>query len=982
MGRGIKGITIEINGDAQKLTQALDDVGKKTRTAQSELKEVERLLKLDPGNVELIAQKQTLLAQAVEGANEKLEVLQRTEAQVQQQFANGDIGEEQYRAFRRELIRAQGELDAARQSQEDFDNEIRNGNGDVDDASNKLGKLSEGLQKTADKLENVGEKAKAAGEALAGVSAGAVGIIGASAASAATMEKAVNKYIASTGKAVEESEKYENVLQSIYENNYGEGFEDIADKMGIVNQLMGELPDEKLQSVVEKGYLLQDVFDIDFQESIRGVNALVKQFGITSDEAFDFLVKGAQSGLNQNGDLADQMAEYAVYWSDMGMTAEEVFNALARGAENGAFQIDYLNDAMKEFGIRTKDNSDGTKGAFEALGLNSAKLTASFAEGGEAAKKSFIEVVSALGKVKNETELNTLGVALFGTKWEDLGSQAILALTEINESLLEGTTSVEAAGVMYGGVADTAQTALRKISSAGAELGKVVLPIIGEIAEKIGNTATKIGEMNQSSKTLIVSILGILAVLSPLLLLIGKLASSIHSIILLIPSITKGIGIVKGFFSSTGALAGVLSSVGSAASSAIAGISGIFTAIGSFLGISASVVTAIAGIIAAIAVLVGGFIYLWNTNEDFKNKVIEIWTNIKTFFAETINNIVGCFQSLPEKFSQVLENVKQSVMNGWNSIGTFFSETIPKTVSDIAGWFNDIPYNVGVAIGKTIGHFILMGDTIKNWVKIELPKLIDSMVNWFKELPEKVVEAVSETGNKIIKWGADLKDKGIEVAKNFVNDVVSFFKEIPQKISNSISSAADKIKDWGKSLFDTLKNAIPDFIEKVKNCIIQLPEEFKKIGQQMVEGLWSGIKSMFSWVMEKIKDFGRGIIDGMKEVLDIHSPSRVFADIGKNVVLGFGNGVSENKVKAVGEVNSMLDNANFATNRLFGIENKNILNDNKSKSTINKYDGDNLYFTVQASSIDEMNKFNKFIDDLKDQKGNQRRINRMGLAKG
>lgn len=110
MANNIKGITIEINGETKGLQSALKDVNKEARNISAELREVEKGLKLDPSNVTLLAQKQQLLAKSVESAKEKLKTLQSAQAQVEQQFARGDIGEEQYRAFQREVVNTESRL--------------------------------------------------------------------------------------------------------------------------------------------------------------------------------------------------------------------------------------------------------------------------------------------------------------------------------------------------------------------------------------------------------------------------------------------------------------------------------------------------------------------------------------------------------------------------------------------------------------------------------------------------------------------------------------------------------------------------------------------------------------------------------------------------------------------------------------------------------------------------------------------------------
>lgn len=106
----IQGITIELDGDTTGLTQALKKVDGETKNVQKELKQVERLLKLDPSNVELLSQKQKLLGDAVQSTSKRLDALKQAQAEVERQFKSGEIGEEQYRAFQREIVATEGKL--------------------------------------------------------------------------------------------------------------------------------------------------------------------------------------------------------------------------------------------------------------------------------------------------------------------------------------------------------------------------------------------------------------------------------------------------------------------------------------------------------------------------------------------------------------------------------------------------------------------------------------------------------------------------------------------------------------------------------------------------------------------------------------------------------------------------------------------------------------------------------------------------------
>lgn len=300
------------------------------------------------------------------------------------------------------------------------------------------------------------------------------------------MDQAVNGVIAATGASIDEAERYQAVIEGIYTNNYGDGFDDIAQAVTNVELALGTLDDTELQNIVEKGYLMQDTFGIDMEESLRGVDAMMSQFGITSMEAYELMAQGAQDGLNQNGDLADQMAEYAVYYADLGFTAEEMFNMMASGMESGAYQLDYLNDAMKEFGIRAIDGSDTSAAAFEALGLDAEEMTAAFAQGGEASTEAFALVTEALKACDDQVLQNEIGVGLFGTKFEDLGADAVLALTQTEgaiDSTLDTLSAIE--DIKYDSMSEMFTGMTRSVEALLLPLGEQLIPILTEIIDEI-----------------------------------------------------------------------------------------------------------------------------------------------------------------------------------------------------------------------------------------------------------------------------------------------------------------------------------------------------------------------------------------------------------------------------------------------------------------------------------------------------------------
>ena len=320
--------------------------------------------------------------------------------------------------------------------------------------------------------------ATAAGSAAVAIGAAAINV-------STDVDKAMGDFAASTGVASDELEAYEDAMMNIYNNNFGESFEDIAASMGQIKQVMGEgMGAEALETMTQNALMLRDTFEFDVTESVRAANALMDQFGISGEDAYNLIAQGAQNGLNQNGDMLDVLNEYAVHFSQLGMDAEGMFNMLASGAESGTFSVDKLGDAMKEFGIRTKDGSEGTAKAFEALGYDADTLFETFNKGGKDAADMTQILIDELASMPDGVEKTTAGVALFGTMWEDLGAEGITALSNIDGGI--STTKDALAGindVKYDNLASMFEGLKRNAETLLLPLGNALIPLIMEFVQ-------------------------------------------------------------------------------------------------------------------------------------------------------------------------------------------------------------------------------------------------------------------------------------------------------------------------------------------------------------------------------------------------------------------------------------------------------------------------------------------------------------------
>ena len=362
------------------------------------------------------------------------------------------------------------------------------------------GEISPTLGKTLDgvmgQLDGVNVKALAAGAAIGAIAVGtATAVIKATkylADLGDSYNMAVNDIAAGTGMVGEELDAMSEVLKDVYGNNFGESMEDAAAGITAVYQATG-LTDEALAETTKSAYALADTFGYDVAESARAAKAMMTNFGISGEEAMGMIAAGAQNGLDYSGELIDTVSEYSVQFAKLGFTADEMFSVFQQGADSGAWNLDKVGDAIKEFSIRSIDGSKTTTDAFSALGLDADEMMATFAAGGEDASIAFQGVLAALMDMDDAVQRDALGVSLFGTQWEDLGTEAMTALLDMQSGAYDTEDAMgKITDVKYDNIGDAleaikrqAEVTLLPLASTIANAFTDIAPVLGSLLERL-----------------------------------------------------------------------------------------------------------------------------------------------------------------------------------------------------------------------------------------------------------------------------------------------------------------------------------------------------------------------------------------------------------------------------------------------------------------------------------------------------------------
>lgn len=457
MASTIKGITVKIAGETTDLQKALKNIQSSSRSLQSELKTINNQLKFDPDNTVLLAQKQDVLREQIDNSTNALKELVDVEEQVKEQAKNGEISTDQFRAYQREVEKTKSQLESFKKQLSDTETaakavDMKSLENEMSDVRTETSKTTDSFKELEDKSNNtnlskfkkevddVKTSATELKDVLADTTTGigvAVGTIGGSAVAAITSanseKKALNSLQAQTGLAKDELLKYKSVINDIYKDNFGESQEEIADTLAKIKQVTSETDPSKLKEMAENLYTLQDTFDgFDINETLRGINGLVTNMGLSAEDAFDLIVKGAQNGLNYSGELADNLAEYSQIWGQAGFSAEQTFSILENGTKNGAYNLDKVNDFVKEFTISLSDGRiEENIGSFSE---DTATLFNKWKDGKATAADVFYSVIKDLKNAKTDQEALTTASNVWSSLGEDNALKVITSLGDVNDS--------------------------------------------------------------------------------------------------------------------------------------------------------------------------------------------------------------------------------------------------------------------------------------------------------------------------------------------------------------------------------------------------------------------------------------------------------------------------------------------------------------------------------------------------------------------
>lgn len=761
----IKGITVEIGGDTTGLDKALKGVNSTIKSTQSQLRDVNRLLKLDPSNAKLLAQKQQLLQKEISETSEKLNALKEADKQAKVQLENGELGQDKYDALQREIIETENNLKSLQE-----------------EAKKVPSALSVSIKEAGDKIKEVGDKTTEVGKGLSTHITAPIVAMGAASLKAfndvdAGMDIIVQKTGAS-GKALEEMQtSMKNLATSIPTD-----FETAGAAIGEVNTRFG-LTGKKLEDLSGKFIKFAQLNNTDVSTAIDNTQKVISAFGLKAEDAGALLdtmnAVGQRTGISMDT-LARSMVTNSAALQQLGFSASDAANFLGNVEMSGA------------------DTSQVMTGLTKAL----ANATAN----GKPMKEALKEIQDSMVNASSETEGLQAAYELFGKRAGGAIYQACkngsLSFEELGTSLKDNIGNVDSTFNETLDPIDKFQTSLNSLKIVGADVGNslmsVLAPMLTKFSEMMKSLNERWNSLSPGMQDAIVKIALIAATVGPVLVVIGKVITAVGTITSAFGGL---IGLLGGTATATtavgvagGASAAGTAAAGTAAGGAAVGFGALNVSLLPIIGIIAAIIAAVVAIIAIIknwGAITEWFKGLWET---VSTAIMSIWQTISDFFKgiweglvsifttvwETIKNVLtvalmfivelikGYFELITLPFRFIWENCKETIMAVWEAIKTVVMtvlNTISTFISTIMNAIKTVITNVWNGIKSVIGSVV---DGIKSKVS--------SVFNAVSSTVSSIFNGIKNTAVSIWNGIKSAIVTPIEAAKNKVKNVVDAIK--------------------------------------------------------------------------------------------------------------------------------------------------------------------------------------------------------------
>lgn len=779
MAGSIKGITIEIDGDTKKLSEALKEPSKASKQLKTDLRNINSALKFDTNNVDLLNQKQTILKSAISDTEKELSLLK--EAQRQYIESGKDINDSGYIQLEKEIAAVSRSLENLKNQQSDLSGE---------------------LVSFANKVNDFGSKTEALGKKFLPVTAGVAAIGTAAHTAWSELDEAYDGIAAGTGATGEALER----LQASFDNVYGN-------------------------------------FPADSAEVGTAIADLNTRFGFTGKQLETASTQFLKFAQVNNTDVGTAIAKVSRAMGDAGVSSEEyghVLDALTAASQGSGLATDVLAESLTKFGAPMRqlgfsmEESIALFSQWEKAGVNTEiafsgmkKAISNWSAAGKDAKVEFASMMKQIEEAPDLASATTLAIEAFGQKAGPDLADAIkggrFSIEEFTEIVAKSGGQLDDTFMAMLDPADQMTVAMNNLKLAGADLGdaiqSVLAPMLNSLAKACQGLAKWFKGLDDDQKELIVKLGLVAAAIGPVLMGVGRLSIGFSTMMLTM---------------------GKVSTV----------FKGLITAIG---GIS----TPVLAVGAAIAGLVAAFVTLWNTNEEFRNKITEIWGNITEIFSGFADGIVQRLNDLGFDF----ENIGEAIQTVWQGLCDFLAPVFTGALEIVQAAFQTFS-DVFFGVWDTL-KALFEGDWDGFWNGIS--EIFNGIWEGIGEAVSAVIDTITGIIEEFLSWfGIEWDFTGVQEAwETTWGAIGSFFQGIIETIQGVVSAFISLFTgDW-----DGFTSAISETWSNVWNGISSFASGCWEGIQQTANDIFTAVEGFFSDTWNNIKKTAEDTWNNTKKFL-------------------------------------------------------------------------------------------------------------------
>ena len=869
--RRIKGLTIEIGGDTTQLSESLHDVNKSITSTQAQLKDVEKLLKLDPTNTEMLAQKQELLTQAISKTEEKLETLKDAAVQAEKQLGEGKISQEQFAALQREIAateielkRYDSQLDTAADATEDLGDAAEQAAQDSGDASEEIGELSDAADDLGDAAEDAGDGTKDLGESARDSGDGFSVLDGAVATfignGLTALVSAIGDAISTFAELSESTQEYRENMSKLYTATSAAGMD--ADYITqAYSQLYGVLGDETATTTTISNFEKLGVSMQDMDSLLDSATGIWAVYGdsIPLDGLAESVNETAKVG-QITGTMADAINWASASndtWTNALSGNAAALSAFQSGVSQGMSAEDAFNEALAACGDEQ-----------ERQQLIISTLNGLYADSAETYRENNASIIDAREATVNyQDAVAGVGAAMEPLQTTMTNFKANLisgvspALQELSDAFMDVVTGADGAEE---GIASAVTGLVDTVSSMASDLLPQLLEmgtqILGGIMQGLAqSTPTLMATVSDMILQLIQAITAFLPQFAEAAVTIA--GSIVTQLTAFVPQLLQA---------ATTLLMAIVDAVPMIVNTLVPMLPQLITAIvTALLGAVPQLLQAATTLLMAIV-----------------NALPTIITALTAALPQILTAITNCLQASIPVLLQAAITLLMAIVDALPTIIDALVAAIPVIITTLVDFFTN---NIDTILDAAIQLLMALVDAI--------PEILVALGNALPQIISAILNAVVDAVPKLLKKSRELFGKIMEALGELLGKLPGKMLEVRDSIVNGIRNSLGSIG-----------SAAADIVSAIWDHIKELPGMMLDVGRDLVEGLWNGISDMVGWIGDKISGFGDSVLGGLKDFFGIASPSKVMRDeVGKFLPAGIAIGIEDSTLSAVKSVRSMAD---------------------------------------------------------------------------